>query len=221
MKLLLTSSGITNDVIAEGLSELAGRPLSELSIIHIPTAANTEQGDKGWMIDDLVRLQKHGFKVVDILDVAAVPAEVWKPRLLAADVISFGGGNEQYLAKVCREIGMKEFLISTMETKVYMGTSAGSMVAGKYLPHELSAVLYPEEDFHDTAEHPMEFYQFCFIPHLDSEWFTHVRKDVLEGMKDTFGQSVYATDDQTAIAINGDTLKIIGPGEHWTYLHNG
>lgn len=215
MKLLLTSSGITNDAIAGALAQLAGRPLSELSIIHIPTAANTEVGDKGWVIDDLVHLQKHGFKSVDILDVAGVSAEVWQPRLRAADVIAFGGGNEQYLAKVCGDIGMKEFLLSCMDTKVYMGISAGSMVAGKYLPHELTAQLYPEEDFHDTAEQPMEFYQFCFIPHLNSKWFTHVRADVLEGMKGKFEGPVYATDDETAIAIDGDALEIVGPGRHW------
>ena len=104
MKLLLTSSGIRNDVIAKVLSELAGRPLSELSIIHIPTAANTGGEDKGWVIDDLVRLQSQHFKSIDILDVAAVPPEVWKPRLQAADIISVGGGDEQYLAKELKEI---------------------------------------------------------------------------------------------------------------------
>lgn len=214
MKLLLTSAGITNDPIAKALSELAGRPLSELSIIHIPTAANTEEGDKGWMIDDLVRLQKR-FKSVDLLDVASVPAEIWKPRLLAADIISFGGGNEQYLAKVCRDIGMKEFMLSCLDSKVYMGISAGSMAAGKYLPHELAEKLYPEEDFHDTAESPMELYQFCFIPHLNSEWFAHVRTEALENVKDQFESLVIATDDETAIKIDGEALSIIGPGVSW------
>lgn len=216
MKLLLTSAGITNGAIADALAELAGRPLTELSIIHIPTAANTEGGDKGWVINDLVNLQKQQFKSVDILDVAAVGPEIWHPRLAAADIICFGGGNEQYLAKVCKEIGMKDFLLSIMEKKVYMGISAGSMVAGKYLPHELSAVLYPEEDFHDTAEQPMELYGFCFIPHLDSEWFAHVRTETLAGMKSRFAHPVYSTDDQTAVALHDGSLKIVGSGAHWT-----
>lgn len=217
MKLLLTSSGISNEAIAKALSGLAGRPLSELSIIHIPTAANSWGDDKGWVIDDLVKLQKQHFKSIDILDVAAVPPEVWKPRLMTADIISVGGGDEQYLAKVFREIGMKEFLLSVPDTKVYMGTSAGSMVAGRYLPYEVLKIIYPEEDFGDLLESPMEFYDFLFIPHLNSEWFTHVTEDNLDKLKDKFEYSAYATDDETAIKIDGANVEIVGKGNHWKY----
>ncbi len=217
MKLLLTSAGLTNDAIAKALSNLAGKPLTELSIIHIPTAANTGGDDKSWVIDDFVNLQKQNFKSIDILDVAAVSAEIWKSRLQSADIISFGGGDEQYLAKVIREIGMKEFLLSILDTKVYMGTSAGSMVAGQYLPHELLKTVYPEENFGDLLENPMEFYDFCFVPHLNSEWFTHVRNDVLEGLVEKFNHSVYATDDNTALSIVDGNIEIVGSGKHWIF----
>lgn len=218
MKFLLTSSGITNDAIAKALADLAGRPLPELSLIHIPTAANTEEGDKDWIINDLIALQGQHFKSIDILDVAAVPSEIWKPRLEAADIISFGGGNEQYLAKVLGDIGMKDFLLSVLDTKVYMGISAGSMVTGKYLPRDLLKIVYPEEDFGDTLESPMGFCDFSFVPHLHSEWFTHVTKDTLESLKDQFTHSVYATDDQTALSITNGVVQIVGTGEHWTFL---
>lgn len=217
MKLLLTSAGITNEAIAHTLSELAGRPLTELSIIHIPTAANSWGDDKSWVIDDLVELQKQKFKLIDILDIAAVSPEMWKPRLRAADIISVGGGDEQYLAKVFREVGMKEFLLSVPDTKVYMGTSAGSMVAGQFMPYELLKTIYPEEDFGDRLESPMEFYNFLFVPHLHSKWFTHVTKDNLEKIKDKFEYSAYATDDQTAIKIVDGKVEIIGSGDHWIF----
>lgn len=217
MKLLLTSSGISNETIARALSELAGRPLSELSIIHVPTAANSWGDDKSWLIDDLVNLQKQKFKSIDILDIAAVPPEVWRPRLEAADIISVGGGDEQYLAKVFREIGMKEFLLSVLDTKVYMGTSAGSMVAGQYLPYGLLKMIYSEEDFGDLLEKPMGFYDFIFVPHLNSRWFTHVTEDNLEKLKDKFEHPAYATDDETAIKIDGTNFEIVGEGKHWEY----
>ncbi len=217
MKLLLTSSGMSNGSIARALSELARRPLSELSIIHIPTAANSWGDDKGWVIDNLVDLQKQIFKAIDIVDVSAVPAEVWKPRFMAADVISVGGGEEQYLAKVFREAGMKEFLLSVPDTKVYMGTSAGSMVAGQFLPYGVLKIIYPEEDFGDLLESPMGFYDFLFIPHLNSKWFTHVTEENLENLKDKFEHSAYATDDETAIKIDGAKFEIVGGGAHWEY----
>ena len=62
MKLLLTSLGLCNDDIASALATLAGKPLSELSILFVPTAANTEGEDKSWLIGNLVDFQKRNFK---------------------------------------------------------------------------------------------------------------------------------------------------------------
>ncbi len=70
MKLLLTSAGITNSAIGSALQDLVGKPLTELSIIHIPTAATLYDDDKSWIIDDLVNLKNCTFKSIDILDVA-------------------------------------------------------------------------------------------------------------------------------------------------------
>lgn len=62
MKLLLTSAGITNESIKEALLSLLPKKIKECNLAFIPTAANVESGDKGWMIEDLNNLQKIGFK---------------------------------------------------------------------------------------------------------------------------------------------------------------
>lgn len=215
MKLLLTSAGLTNDAIAQALSDLAGKPLTDLKLIFIPTAANTEGEDKGWLIDNLVDFQKRNFKSIDISDIAGIEAENWQKRFMDADVICFGGGNEQYLAKVFEKIKIKDFLLSILDTKVYMGISAGSMTAGQFLSHELLRLVYPEETFEDTLAKPLGFYNFSFIPHLNSEWFAHVRKENLESIRDRFVTGVYATDDHTAIKIIDDKVEIVGNGDYW------
>ena len=46
MKLLLTSSGITNDSIANALFELTGKRPEDTTIVFIPTASNVETGIK-------------------------------------------------------------------------------------------------------------------------------------------------------------------------------
>ncbi|MDD2516348.1 MAG: hypothetical protein PHF26_03980, partial [Candidatus Gracilibacteria bacterium] len=51
MKLLLTSSGLTNNSIVNALFELTEKKAEETSIVFIPTASNVELGDKGWLID--------------------------------------------------------------------------------------------------------------------------------------------------------------------------
>ncbi|MFA5132380.1 MAG: Type 1 glutamine amidotransferase-like domain-containing protein [Candidatus Paceibacterota bacterium] len=217
MKILLTSSGLTNDSIARALSDLAGKSLSELNLLFIPTAANTEGGDKGWLINNLTDFQKFQFKSIDILDIAAVSSDIWKKRFEEKDIICFGGGNEKYLAEIFSHVGMKEYLLSSFGERVYMGISAGSMSAGNFISNELYREVFPEEDFGEITEKGMGLYDFCFIPHLNNSFFAHIRKENLEKVKGLFVKSVYSTDDETAIKINGDTIEIVGTGESWVY----
>ncbi|OWK26892.1 MAG: hypothetical protein US76_02160 [Parcubacteria group bacterium GW2011_GWA2_38_13b] len=56
MKLLLTSGGITNELIARALFDLVGKKPEDTSLVFIPTASNVEVGDKSWLINDLVNL---------------------------------------------------------------------------------------------------------------------------------------------------------------------
>lgn len=213
MKFLLTSSGIRNEYIARALENLVGKPFSETTIVFIPTAANTGIDDKGWIIDNLKQLQDQKFKSIDIVDIAT-PKDIWLPHILAADILCFGGGNEKYLAKVMEQDMLKNLLQSLLATKVYMGISAGSMVAGHFLPESLNEIVFPEEDFGSESGVPMKLYDFIFIPHLNSEWFQSVRKEKLNMIKDEFGILTYATDDETAIKINGSELEIVGKGEY-------
>lgn len=218
MKYLLTSAGIKNDYIAQALSEMLGKPLQESSILFIPTAANTEGEDKRWLIGNLKDLEKYDFKSIDILDVAAVSKDMWSKRLQENDVICVGGGNEKYLAEVFSTIGMKEVLSNLPDNKVYVGISAGSMVTGEFMPEELYPSVFPEEDFGLTIVQPMKINKLCFIPHLNSDFFKHIRKENLESVNEKFLGTVYSTDDETAIKVEGDKVTLIGRGEFWTHF---
>ncbi|MFZ2167508.1 MAG: Type 1 glutamine amidotransferase-like domain-containing protein [Minisyncoccia bacterium] len=215
MKFLLTSAGLRNEKIVDALQKLVGKPLSETTVIFIPSAANTEGGDKGWLVSNLVDFQRQNFKAVDISDIAGTPEENWKKRFEEADVICFGGGNEKYLAELLKKMGMKEYFSTMSKDKVYMGISAGSMVAGMFMPEKLYPEIFPEEDFGATTTAPMELYSFCFIPHLNSSFFSQVRKEKLEALKHEFTAPVYSTDDETAIAIDGENIEIVGGGDYW------
>jgi len=97
MKILLTSGGLSNKSIVDALLELTERPFAELNLAFVPTAANVESGDKDWLIADLVTCTKLGFKSIDIVDISAIPKDVWLPRLQEADVFFFEGGNTYHL----------------------------------------------------------------------------------------------------------------------------
>lgn len=99
MKLLLTSGGMKNKSIANALRELLGKPFEESSLAFIPTAADVKSNDKSWLVTDLYKFHQLGFKTFDIVDIAALPFEIFMPHLEAADVIVFGGGHTYFFAR--------------------------------------------------------------------------------------------------------------------------
>lgn len=212
MKLLLTSAGIRNKSIAQAALDLVSVPASKIKLVFIPTAANVEEGDKGWLIDDLRHFQEQKYESIDIVDIAAVPEKIWRPRLEKANLICFGGGNEQYLARIIRESGLKELLPDLLKTRVYMGISAGSMVAGTFLPENLLKVVYPEDQFDEELEKSLDFVNCNFIPHLNSPHFPRARKEVLESLKG-LEAPLYGLDDQSALKIVENQIEIISEGD--------
>lgn len=175
MKILLTSAGITNSSIAEALSMLATKPLSEVNLLFVLTPSISDGGDKRWVISNLVDFQRNNFKSIDIIDVAGLPEEKWKKRFEEADIICFGGGNEIYLAEVLSKLGMKNYLSSILKDKVYMGISAGSMVAGLFLTDELYPLIFTEEDFGKVSTPPMMLYNFVLF-HISIVNFLNLEK---------------------------------------------
>jgi dipeptidase E len=65
IKSLLTSSGLSNKTIVKALSDLVGLPNDKVHIAFIPTAANVEDGDKGWLIDDYSNIKKQNYGFFD------------------------------------------------------------------------------------------------------------------------------------------------------------
>jgi len=129
MKLLLTSNGLANYSIVFALSKLVGVPFSRLQLTFIPTAANVHAGDKGWLLLNFKECHALGCKVVDVVDISALPKTVWEKRLLQTDILFMGGGNAYYLLYWLKKSGLADLLPQILERMVYVGVSAGSMVA--------------------------------------------------------------------------------------------
>ena len=213
MKLLLTSAGFTNIVIVNALRELTERPFEDLSLAFIPTAANVEAGDKDWLIDDLHRTKDLIFKQIDIVDISAVPQDNWQPRLEAADILMFGGGNTFHLMNWIKKSGLATLLPEWLKTKICVGISAGSMVTAKKLDLTLWSTFYGETVGELSDDNGLGLVDFQIIPHLNSDWFTNIREDKLaEALKDV-ADTVYAIDDNTAIKVEEGNVTVVGEGE--------
>lgn len=217
MKLLLTSSGITNDSIAKALFELTEKHPQDTTVVFIPTASNVESWDKDWLITDLINLKKQKFKSIEITDISAVDEKIWRPSLERADVLFFEGGNTYYLMKWLNKSGLSKLLPVLLKDKVYVGVSAGSMVTNPDLILKLSKVIY-EEDMIETEELSwLGFVDFYFLPHLNSQWFKKMRRENIEQAAQGLKKSIYALDDDSALKIVDDTIEVISEWE-WFFL---
>lgn len=217
MKLLLTSSGITNKSIKEALFELVGKKAEETSLAFIPTASNVEIGDKWWVIKDLVNLQKLNFKQIDIVDISALDEKIWKPRLEESDVLFFEGGNSYHLMDWMNKSGLTKLLPELLKTRVYVGVSAGSTVVSKDLALHLSQTLY-EEDLDKSEDIAgLNYVNFYFLPHMNSEYFTKLGKENIEQSVNGMAEKIYAMDDNSALKVVDGQVEIISEGEYLEY----
>ena len=214
MKLLLTSGGLTNKSISNALFELVGKKPEDTSLVFIPTASNTEMGDKDWFINDLINIRKQNFKKVLITDISAVSEDIWKPQMEEADVLFFGGGDEYHLIDWINKSGLAKLLPKYLKTKIYVGLSAGSVVTNKNLDFKISQSIY-EEDLDRTEDMlGLGYVDFYFLPHLNSSYFQKLReKNIKEATKE-IKEKIYALDDQSAIKVVDGKIEIVTEGQY-------
>ncbi len=213
MRLLLTSGGITNPSIAKALFELVGKRPEDTSLVFVPTASNKEAGDKGWLISDLVNIQKQKFRTIDFADISALDEAAWKARFDAADVMFFGGGSNYHLMRWINRSGLAKLLPEYLKSKVYVGVSAGSMVTSKDQPVKFSQALY-EEDFDEHEDMPsLNFVNFYFLPHFNSPHFKNVRESAIRDLTKCMTEKIYATDDRSALKVVDGEVEVVGEGE--------
>jgi dipeptidase E len=225
MKQLLTSNGLSNDSIAKAFQELIGKEPKDSKVAFIPTAANPERGDKGWLIDDMHRIKDRGY-VVDVVELTALKPEVIKNVLVEADAIFVGGGNTFYLSYWMQKSGVFDLLPELLRTKVYAGISAGSIVAGmQIVPSKALDNIqeFRDDDYYEKAvrdeasAESLKLANLVFRSHLNSDFFPRVRKEFLEQIVDKLPAPLYALDDNSALKIVDGNIEVVTEGE-WLKL---
>lgn len=214
MKLLLTSGGLANESINSALRELVERPFDQLNLAFIPTAANLEPGDKLWLIEDLDDCSKLGFKAIDIVDISALPKEVWEKRLQVADVLLFEGGNTHHLLHWIRKSGLDDMLLGLLETRVYVGISAGTIVATpslKFIQGDDRVVA--DRLGEAESDKGLELVDFYVEPHINSPYFPEMTFEHVAKKAKTILQSVFALDDQSALKVINKEITVVSEGD--------
>ena len=138
MRVLLTSSGISNPSINDALVDLLGKPISESRALCIPTAIYPFPGGGGHGRPDDPRTGPRppcaiwGWKSLGVLELTALPTvnkDVWAVAVQETDVLLVWGGDPLYLAHWMWQSGLADLLPSLRPEAVYVGVSAGAMAA--------------------------------------------------------------------------------------------
>ena len=214
MKLVLTSGGISNDSIKNELRSIVGRDFNGLNMLFCMTAANYEGGDMNdWLIKDLIYFKKLGFKI-DVCDIGGVGIDNFLPRFELSDVIYFEGGNTQWLRRCIKESGLEEHLRTLLEDRVWIGASAGSCVLCPTICNSCQDLF--DEDIPGYPIDGLGLVDIQFVPHLNNEFFPKIRKENIlnasKNLKAIDRKKLYVMDDNSAIFINNDDIKIVSEG---------
>jgi dipeptidase E len=229
VKLLLTSSGITNPSIENALVVLLGKPIAESNALCIPTASYGSADPVGMayrFITGAGHLCDAGWKSLGVLELTALPSmkeAVWAPKVRETDALLVWGGDVLYLCHWMRQSGLADLLPSLPRELVYVGVSSGSMVLtpdfgepyDDWFCREPSTL--PEDDLPAADNRALGLVDFAVFPHVD-----HPRSppnSMANAERWAAGRSVptYAIDDDTAIAVVDGTVDVVTEG-HWRLL---
>lgn len=205
-RLLLTSGGLTNDLLVNSLQKMIGKPFEEAAVCFVPTASVAEGGHHDWFVEDLNRIYSLGWKQFDILDFNGQPSSITLGRLSTSDVIYVEGGDTYALARSIHDNNLAEGLLELLETKVYVGVSAGSMIFSQDFTSRLIA-LYGDQaaSFQNNQRRhisPLNLFDWFIKPHAN---FNSEERLSIEF-------PCYVIDDETAVQVLGKAVTVISKG---------
>lgn len=211
MKLILSSFGITNQTIADSLIKLTSKSPFETKIGFVPTAANVEPGNKDWFLSQISDLNKFGYNFIDIVDISASDVN-WKERLSQADVIFVSGGNTFHLLKCIRETGFDVWLKQNLDSKVYVGSSAGGIICTPTIA--IAGVEPGDENVHNLTDlTAMNLVDFEVSPHTPEMLSYEANEDYAKTIENT----LYALDDTSAIEVVDGEMRVVTEGKYIKY----
>lgn len=210
MRLLLTSSGLSKRKIGIALQQMVGKPPSECKVGFIPTAANVDPRAKDWLIAQFSQLQRYGFYDIDIVDISADGVD-WRSRLADVDILWLSGGNTFHLLDQVRKTGFDVWLNENIESKVYVGGSASSILM---TPTIAVASIEPgDENICGVTDLTgLDYVDFEIEPHCDA-----ARMSAVGEYAKTTENTIYALDDLSAIKVIDGEVEVVSSGSWKVY----
>jgi dipeptidase E len=208
MKFLLTSV-YTN--VADELLKLLNDNPETITVAFIATAADVYE-DKWFVESDRSKLISQGFKIREVSLVSKNVEELEKD-ISDCKVIFVSGGNTFYLLQKVRESGFDKVIKKLVPTDIiYVGSSAGSILVTPTIA--IAGVEPGDENIPGLTDlTSMGLVDFEISPHTPET----VSHESNQKYKATSISSLYEIDNQTAVCVEGDMVKVVGEGK-WSKL---
>jgi dipeptidase E len=238
MKLLLTSSGISNPSIHSALVDLLGKPVAESNALFVPTGIYPFSGGAAMAYKAVcgqapTPLCELGWKSLGLLELTALPSidrNAWALSVEKTDALLVWGGDPLFLSYWMNQSGLTNLLKSMQGPVVYVGVSAGSMLAapifgetyrkpyrGTGSPLTLEDMTFPAPEGEITMNFITAkgagFTDFALIPHANHKDRVDASFDNAPKWAAKLPVPVYAIDDQTAIKVIDDAVEVVSEGE--------
>lgn len=220
MDFLLTASGLRNDTLREALRDMVGKPFGSACVVFVPTASVAEGGDHGWLLADMNRLHGLGWRQFDVLELNGLPRPMVLDRLLRADVVYVEGGNHYHLARSITGNGLAQGFLEALESRVYVGVSAGSMIFSRHLTTHSADVIGDVADLHvlgaTAVEPPFGLFDWYLKPHLYSPDFPERDDAWADRITARADFPLYFIDDETAVRVRDGKVDVVSEGR-WRF----
>ena len=163
MELFLTSSV---HAVAHDIAMKVDLPNGN-KLVFIVTAAELKEGDMTWLHNDRQALVDAGFDAIDYT-ITGKTKEQLEKDLGEYHFIYVSGGDTAYLLQQSQKSGFISLIRELIQNKgkIYIGTSAGSIITGPRLPD-----YFPKEGLELQNENGYGLVNFTLLPHWGSEKF--------------------------------------------------
>lgn len=204
-RLFLTSDGIFKGLRERDRQEffdLVGKNPAGIKVAFIPTAGYP------YIKEEHVQTVVDGFHdygaAVEIVDLKEENERTLSDRLPAFDVIYVGGGSAYWLLHWVRKSGFGAIIRGLLdEGKVYVGVSAGSVIAGPDVKEMTRAENVT--GLEDTSG--LGLVEFEILPHYSDARY----QDLLEKSR-IVDYPIIGLPDHQAVLVDGKICRVIGEG---------
>jgi dipeptidase E len=212
--MLLTSAGVQNETLTSALAELLARPFAEASIAFVVTAALGDGGHHDWLVDDINQVYRLGWRSFHIVDLATHPHDIALRRLHDADTVYVTGGNAYHLAHVIASLGLASTIGDLLDSKVYVGASAGSMIFARNFTDRLIAAYGTDDEIYrrhaGQRVSPFELFDWWVVPHA------RLSTDSAPGAPGSYCPA-YLLDDDSAVRVVDTHVDVVSAGR-WALI---